>query len=220
MRRKIVLTTLTVSLFTVLLISCKHEPTLSSDAPTVCFQEQIYPLIKSNCGILGCHAAASHDEGPVLATYDDIRGQVTPNKPNQSKLYKAVTGGAEEFMPPSPRPALTQEQINLISIWILEGAENNSCPDPLCDTTNVSYTTNIQPLLNTWCVGCHGGNSPEAGVLLETYDEVLTQVNNGQLYGAVTWAPNLVPMPFESNQLSDCSIAMVRIWIEGGAQNN
>jgi len=219
-RRYINFAVLGAMLLSFILLSCKHEPTLSADTPTVCFQEQIYPMIKSNCGILGCHAAASHDEGPVLATYNDIRSQVTPSKPNQSRIYKAVTGGTEEFMPPSPRSALTQEQINLLSIWILQGAENNSCPDPLCDTTNVSYATNIQPLLNTWCVGCHGGNNPEGNILLETYDQVVAQVNNGQLYGAVSWAPNLVPMPFESNKLSDCSIAMIRIWIEDGALNN
>ncbi len=202
--------------------SCKHEPTLSADTLTVCFQEQVLPLIKSNCAISGCHAAASHEEGPVLDSYDNIMNVVEPFKPNKSKLYEVITKnqGSEEFMPPSPRSPLTAEQISTISIWILQGAENNSCPEPPCDTLNVTFSESIWPVVNTWCLGCHSGGNPEAGLRLENYDQVAAIANDGRFFGTVNHDPGYVGMPFESPKLSDCTIATIRIWIENGAPNN
>lgn len=202
--------------------SCRHEPSLSADTPTVCFQGEVYPIIKSNCAISGCHSASSHGEGPVLAAYDNIRNYVVPFKPNKSDLYNAITrkAGFEESMPPASRQPLTQEQIDKISIWILQGAENNTCPEPPCDTAVVTYSGSIQPLLNTWCVGCHGGNNPQSGLNFETYNGVYPIANAGILFDVVSHAPGVVPMPFESDKLPDCDIAMIRIWVEEGAPNN
>lgn len=209
-------------LFYFMITSCKHEPTLNADSPTICFQEQVYPLIKSNCAISGCHSANSNEEGPVLDNYDNIRNEVVPFKPNKSRIYKAITGnqGSESFMPPSPRSPITREQIDLITIWILQGAENNSCPEPPCDSVNVTFSGSIWPLVNIWCIGCHSGSSPEAGLHLESYEQVATIANNGKFYGSISHSPGYVAMPFESDKLSNCSIAIVKKWIEDGALNN
>jgi hypothetical protein len=203
------------------LSSCKNEPVISPDEPTVCFQEQVYPIIKSNCAISGCHSAASHEEGPVLDSYENILANVEPFKPSKSKIWRAITRKSliQQAMPPSSRTPLTLEQTNLISIWILQGAQNNSCQQP-CDTTNVTFSGNVWPIVTTWCTGCHSGTDPQGGLRLENYDQVAAIANNGKFYGAVAHLPGYVPMPFESPKLSDCSLATIRLWIEGGALNN
>jgi len=208
-------------IITLLISSCRHEPVLMEGTPPVCFQDQVLPLIRSNCAIPGCHDAGS-DEGPTLTDYDNISQYVEPGKPNHSELYKVITTTSVlvEFMPPSPREPLTQNQIDLISIWILQGAENNSCLLFPCDTLNVTFAADILPIIENYCKGCHSGSNPSGGIGLENYDQIAAAGLNGKLYGSVSFASGYVPMPYEGDMLPECYIAMIKIWVEAGAPNN
>jgi hypothetical protein len=209
-------------LFSFSLSSCRHEPVLTEGTPLVCFQDQVLPLINSNCAIPGCHDGNSN-EGAALTNYENISKYVTPGKPNQSKLYEVVTKNSsqEEFMPPSPRNPLTQNQINLISIWILQGAENNSCLLFPCDTVNlVSYSTNIFPVIQNYCTGCHSGSNPSGGIGLENYDQISVVALNGKLYGSVSFTPGFKPMPYQGTMIPECYVAMIKLWVDNGAPNN
>lgn len=187
-------------LMTVFIISsCRHEPVLLSDTQTVCFQDQVFPLINSNCAISGCHDASSEES---LTNYDNIMNFITPGKPNQSKIYKLITTTSpfSEFMPPSTNTPLTQNQIDAISIWILQGAENNTCPEPPCDTSNVTFSGIVFPIIQDNCYGCHSGSDPGGGILLTNYDQVKAQGaipagSGGSLIGSITWAYGNYQMP-------------------------
>ena len=89
-----------------------------------------------------------------------------------------------------------------------------------CDTTNVTYSKIITPVLQLYCVGCHSGAAPSGGVTLATYNDVLIQVNNGKLMGSIQWLPGYFAMPKNGNKLSNCQIAEFRIWVQAGAPNN
>lgn len=217
---KIVVTFITA----VIIISCKHEPLLLPDTPTVCFQDQVLPLINSNCAISGCHDASSEES---LSNYNDIMNFVSPGKPNQSKLYKLITTTSllSEFMPPSPKTPLTQNQIDAISIWILQGAENNTCPEPPCDTSNVTFTGIVFPIIQDNCYGCHSGSNPEGGILLTNFEQIKAQGeipagSTGSLIGSIKWVNGNYQMPKNSNPLSDCKIAQIDKWILNGMPNN
>jgi hypothetical protein len=204
--------------------SCRHEPVLLPDTQAVCFQDQILPVINSNCAVSGCHDASSEES---LNNYNNIMKFITPGKPNQSKIYKLITTTSvfSEFMPPSPSNPLTQDQIDAISIWILQGAENNTCPEPPCDTSNVSFSGFVFPIIQDNCYGCHSGSNPEGGIFLTNYDQVKTQGtipegSTGSLLGSITWAYGNYQMPKNSNPLSDCKIAQIEIWIQEGMPNN
>lgn len=112
-----------------LLNACKHEPKLPPGTPEVCFDRDIMLTINSNCNVPGCHGS-SNGELPSLSTYNDLRRLVEPGKPMSSKLYEVITAnpGAEKYMPPKPKPPLSKTQIDQISIWILQGADNTTCP--------------------------------------------------------------------------------------------
>jgi len=75
----------------------------------------------------GCHGGGG--EAPSLSTYDDLYRFVTPGKPVQSKLHKVITAHSDimGLMPPSPKQPLTSAQIDIISIWILQGANHTTC---------------------------------------------------------------------------------------------
>ena len=89
-----------------------------------------------------------------------------------------------------------------------------------CDTVNMKYAANVQPILSANCYGCHGNGSASGGVSLDTYAKVLTQVNNGNLIGTITHASGYPAMPQGGSKLSDCNINTIKDWIARGAQNN
>jgi hypothetical protein len=93
-------------------------------------------------------------------------------------------------------------------------------PASACDTAMVKYSTSVLPVLSSNCIICHGGNTPSAGISLDSYTGVKRQVDNGRLWGAVSHSPNYSPMPKNSNKLNTCSLEKIRIWIAAGAPNN
>lgn len=90
-----------------------------------------------------------------------------------------------------------------------------------CDTVNMAYLADIQPILAENCYSCHGdGASPQAGINLKDYGNVKTQADKGNLIGVITHAPGYPAMPYNLPKLSDCDINKIRDWINRGAQNN
>jgi cytochrome c5 len=187
---------------------------------TVYFENDILPLLASNCAMSGCHDASSHKEGIVLTSYSTITAgsNISVSNPASSKLYRSMKAGSDDQMPPLPRAKMTNEQLALFLKWIQQGAQNNFC-DGECDTANITYSASIQPILKTSCIGCHSGSQPSGNISLSTYNDVSVQVQNGKLLGSVTATPGFVAMP-QAGKLSACDINAIKIWIQHGAPNN
>jgi hypothetical protein len=111
-------------LLSICFTSCHHEPELAPGTPTVCFNSDVMLIINTNCNIAGCHGSG---EAPALNTYNEVSRYVTPFKPVQSKLHKVITAHSNlmGLMPPEPNNALSSSQIDIISIWIIQGAVND-----------------------------------------------------------------------------------------------
>lgn len=218
MKLRLILSTLTLTTL-LLFTSCKHESELLPGTTEVCFETQVLPVLQSGCTMSGCHDGSG--ELPSLSTYSDIRRFVEPGKPVHSELHKVLTANRllETAMPPRPKEALTNEQINLITLWILQGANNSSCTTE-CDTVNVSFTGSILPITNTYCKGCHSGSGPSGGISLTDYNSIKASAESGRLMGAVEHQPGFSAMPQGGNKLSDCNIVQLRKWINTGMQNN
>jgi len=86
-----------------------------------------------------------------------------------------------------------------------------------CDTINMTYTNNIKPILDNNCISCHQSSNPSGGVLLDSYDQVINQVDNGRLSGAVNHKPGYSPMPQGGGKLSDCDLSKIDSWINSGS---
>jgi uncharacterized membrane protein len=91
-----------------------------------------------------------------------------------------------------------------------------------CDTEDVSYANDIQPiLLNYRCISCHNTTSPGGSVELDTYDEVKIYVDNARLMGSINHTDGFVSMPLgSSTKVSECEISKLQSWIDAGANNN
>ncbi|MFN4080847.1 MAG: c-type cytochrome [Saprospiraceae bacterium] len=215
--------------------ACKHDPFNDLDGPnpdppmggnpcspdSVYFDNQILPILISNCTQSGCHNNADRADGVVTTSFQQLMSTVknaASTDPGKNKLLKVINDTRpDKRMPPPPSPALSPTQIALITQWVQQGARNNRCVDTSpCDTLSViTYSGFVKPLFAKHCTGCHGS---QGGVSLQNYDAVRTQVLNGQLYPSVARAVN--PMPKGGQRLSDCEIRKLKSWIDAGAPNN
>lgn len=219
------------------MISCRHElpgindpgsgpadPPVSTNCSqdSVYFQQQVLPLFISNCAQGGCHDAVSHTEGMVLTSYASIMNAgVRKGNPSESKVYKVIIEtNVNDRMPPPPHAPLSKEQIELINKWITQGAPNNSCVSATCDSSVVTYTASIQPVITTKCRGCHSGSTPGGGYDFTNYTGLKKSVDNGRLWGSVNFVSGFSGMPKGGSKLSTCELARIKKWIDSGAPNN
>jgi hypothetical protein len=186
---------------------------------TVYFANTVLPVLASNCAKSGCHDSKAHQEGLILDNYTGIMRTVQPGNASRSKLYEVITASGEDIMPPKPNQSLSADDIVSIKTWINQGAKNNQCMGD-CDTSVFTYSGAVEPIMNTFCKGCHNPGSLNGGVDLSSYDGVKNVALNGKLVGTVTHSSGYPPMPQGGNQLSDCEIRQIEKWVEAGANNN
>jgi hypothetical protein len=192
------------------------------DPDTVYFQNTILPLLQSSCGTIGCHDPGTATERIILTDYQNIMNSdiITPGNPRNSDLYEVITEtDPDKIMPPPPNAALTAEQKNAVFIWIQQGALDNYC-DQLCDTVNVTYAETVWPIVQGRCFGCHNGPSPQGGISLDNYENIVAVANTGKLMGSIKHEPGFSPMPQNGAKLSDCNITQIQKWINDGTPNN
>jgi hypothetical protein len=98
--------------------------------------------------------------------------------------------------------------------------EEKLYPQTVCDTATVTYSSSVVPILLSNCTVCHGGNTPSAGIKLDTYAGVKQQADNGRLWGAVSQATSFSPMPKNGTKLNTCNLTKIKKWLDAGALNN
>jgi len=215
--------------FMIFLWGCHHNANLNFDPPrptppppgwgcsfdTIYFQNSVLPVILTGCAKTGCHDQGTRKSGLVLDNYAKLYSMIVPFNPQNSKLYKVLYSNTSGRMPPD-KP-LSDEGKSIIYWWIKQGGYNNRCDSTGCDSTNVTYTRSINPILQSWCVSCHSGSSPGGGFKLETYDEAKAVANGGRLMGALRHDAGYSPMPKPGTIiLSPCEINMFAKWIRIG----
>ena len=227
--------------------SCKHEPQVlpskdiisenngngngngnsnqvsTCDPDSVYFQKNILPLIVSSCAKSGCHDAISHKDGIVLDSYPNImnHGDIRPGNPGSSDLYEVITeNDPDKIMPPPPDAPMSQGSIDMIANWIRQGALNNNCSDNNCDSSSITFSASINPILQSKCIGCHNNSLASGQVNLSGYNNVQVYAQSGSLLGSIQHSNGYFSMPKGSPQLSNCEIASVSIWIRNGYPNN
>lgn len=215
---------------------CKHKPIIDDMDPppdttgipcspdTVYFGMQILPILVSNCAMPGCHHQNNPEEDLDLTSYETLMasGAIKPGQ-LKDKFWEAITEtDPDDRMPPPPASPLSAAQIDLIRIWILQGAQNLMCdPDPgSCDTTAVSFAVRIRPIFQTYCIGCHNNSVTNGGVNLANFEGVTQVVQNGRLLGSVRHLPGFVAMPQGGSQIPACEQNRIEAWINQGALNN
>ncbi len=93
--------------------------------------------------------------------------------------------------------------------------------NPPCDTSNVTFSGTILPILSAKCLVCHSifasinlGNN----IMLETWDQVKRRAY--QIDGAINNRDGYFAMPHDSARLNDCLILQYETWLRDGTPNN
>ncbi|MCX6286051.1 MAG: hypothetical protein NTY96_02940 [Bacteroidetes bacterium] len=89
-----------------------------------------------------------------------------------------------------------------------------------CDSTNVSYSKTIVPIVTANCSVCHSTARHDGNVITETWAGLSTVANNGKLWGGVNWEAGYVNMPNGGSKLLPCDLGKIKNWINQGAPNN
>ena len=86
-----------------------------------------------------------------------------------------------------------------------------------CDTVDVTYTKNIEPLFKTNCGtnnSCHSAGVADGGIILDSYSAAAA-VDANLLLGSAQQDQGYIPMP-PAGKMSDCGIRQLQLWIQNG----
>jgi hypothetical protein len=96
----------------------------------------------------------------------------------------------------------------------------------ICDTTTVSYATDLVPIINASCAisgGCHdAAGKSVSGYDFTTYAGLQQVANATVLLNDLNWTPvgSFNDMPKNAGKLSSCDINKFTAWVNQGALNN
>lgn len=217
--------------------SCTHDPIepepkdpVTEDpcpSDTVYFQDDVLPILVSNCAFSGCHDRGTAQNGIILTDYNNIinSGGIEPGDSDDSDVYERITDPDDnERMPKPPNNPLTDDQIQLIKDWIDQGALNNGClvevPISGCELDNVTFSGTVNPIVQNKCAGCHSGSSPGGGITLNGYEDVATLAFDGRLNGVINHLNGYKAMPLGGSKLPQCELDQIAVWLQDGFPNN
>ena len=162
------------------------DSSLTCDPDTIYFRKDVLPIIRSSCGMGFCHDETAASGDYVIRDYEDLvtSGMVEPFDAEGSLMYQVLTNEPTSgLMPPAPRGPISDASIIVIRRWIEQGALNLDCPDDSeCFVDGpVSFATDVFPIIDKHCIGCHSGNNPWAGLFLRDHQEIAD--------AAIKWHP-------------------------------
>lgn len=91
----------------------------------------------------------------------------------------------------------------------------------VCDTTNVTFSGKIAPMLANSCLSCHSNATAAGsgnGIRLENYADVQTRAT--ALAGSIKQTGTYSPMPKNGGKIKACLISQFDIWVKNGMLNN
>ena len=104
--------------------------TSAGGAQKVSFDKQIRPIIQSHCQ--GCHQPAKAGGGYVMTSFDFmLRGgdsddkAIVPSQPGESHMLEMIKPENGKAEMPKGKPPLSSGEIELITRWIAQGAQND-----------------------------------------------------------------------------------------------
>lgn len=126
------------------------------------------------------------------------------------------------FTPPTETPLPTDTLAPT-----LEAIPPTQAPPTESATSNVSFTNQVLPIFQTYCVECHGGRFTREGLNMTSYDAVMTGSFNGAVIVPGNANDSLVvqliaagEMPDRGPAPSSAELQIIIDWINQGAINN
>ncbi len=179
-----------------------------------------------------CHPGGGKGFGPALNS-PDFEGKYGADAALAAIIREGTTA-----MPGFPTSRVSDEQVGDLIAFIRSlgttTAQSTPTEVPVFGqlTWTGSYTRDIQPIFDEYCVRCHGETLAENGLRLETYQGVMQGTRGGAVVipglasgGTLVWvveglaAPE-IRMPHADRPLSPNRIQNIVLWIDADAPNN
>jgi len=93
--------------------------------------------------------------------------------------------------------------------------------DTSCDTTNVTFSRTIVPVLSNSCYSCHSNKTAAVNgnnIRLENYADVVAKAV--AIAGSIKHTGGFSYMPKNGGMIKACSITRFDIWVRNGMLNN
>jgi uncharacterized membrane protein len=112
--------------------------------------------------------------------------------------------------------------------FFLSNKPGNAAANNLMNTrNNISFQTEIQPILERRCAKCHGGDFPSEGLNVQSYQSLLAGSQNGSVIIPGDSSSSLLfekvesgEMPKRGSDLTAEQLELIQQWIDEGALNN
>ena len=102
----------------------------------------------------------------------------------------------------------------------VSNVEEELYPPDTCDTTQVTYSGTIAPIIELNCFACHEGEQSVSGIPLNGYNNLKAMVDAGRLIGALRHQEGFSPMPQNASALPECELLKIEKWVDDGAPDN
>lgn len=217
---------ISTSVLLFLTFSCTNDPVNLDELDEICFDTQVLPILKTSCGISGCHTL--NDEHFSPDGYASVMEMVKPGDPRGSKLYRIITDIHSDDMMPPDNP-LSRTQRNIIQVWIAQGAKETKCGQDTSENPvdGICFVQDILPMILSSCgtTGCHDQITAEEDYSFVNYAGIMEGIrpfdaNDSEIYEAVTEDGDDIMPPPPRAPLTDGQKSKLREWIENGAENS
>ena len=91
-----------------------------------------------------------------------------------------------------------------------------------CSVVEVSYSSDIIPMLDAKCGSCHFSDEPPAGLDLSDYEQVSDSITSNKILNRVQLdlGDDDVMPPYPNTLITDCQIYLFQTWVNQGSLNN
>jgi Protein of unknown function (DUF1553)/Protein of unknown function (DUF1549)/Planctomycete cytochrome C len=204
------------------------------------FNRDIAPIFEKSCA--ACHSGAMvqaklrlDSEAAILA--GGVSGAaIVQGKSGESLLVKRILGTTDAPRMPMGMAPLSADQVLLIRRWIDEGsfpaqsatkAQSADVPPTAAATSSSLFASEVRPILASRCYSCHGPETQQNGLRLDSLTAVLKGSDAGPILTPGhsdksrimrrLQAQERPLMPYGGPPLSADEIAVIRKWIDAGA---
>ena len=105
---------------------------------------------------------------------------------------------------------------SLILLFATTGCTEKTFDDLIIQEEKITYISDIQQIMQENCVGCHNSNISSGGVRLESYEDVRSSTQTGDLISEI--ASTMPPPP---NQIMPIELRnKIIVWHANGCPEN
>jgi hypothetical protein len=87
-----------------------------------------------------------------------------------------------------------------------------------CDTTNITYSQTIAPIMSNNCNSCHSSVATYGNIATDNYNDLVTNIE--AIWGSANHFAGYSAMPKGGSKISDCNILKIQGWMQNGKPNN